>query len=964
MSTYEVRDPDSIPLSRYADLQSLPLSTLLVGQDGRIRKARSFPLAHIEPGMPLEKVLSVSYPTLAAAAQSDIPPSLPAILSTTAGPVHVLAQSLPLADGILVIITNLSAVQEAEEWRFQNTPYGVVRLGIDGVVVFANDAARRLWNDAGLVGESFADLLPKAFRPEFVSKFKEVLASRTARAIRLTSGAEVMVGDHTVHSEPRLTLLPEFLTKDALRGVQVVIREGILNALRVALREAAIGTTRTGSASEPINKPSANWRDRTRRMLDLLRDVLPHNLAIISEVSESGEWIRPILMHPEPEDSWPRMWWRTSKKEQDQLSAEPFREELSEWIRRNPDRKDEPLLKLLQAVKPDGNALESFAVVPIRPQGRAEAVLTLASTQPKRFLPPPGIDPAELAAAQDDEELPRDPLAVLSRLGLDALIVAMLQRAKVEERIEEKSLVESIAKAETVPRAASILLRELVSRFGWDHAAVFIAHRPDALEADGSKGHDHKADPGEVLRPFVQYPELENGIPHPLAIRPDYVQPLYDPELGEDFDEKRALASGMLGAAIRSARHGGTGILVASDVTERDDKGRPPHWFRSISDKQHSALTIALTINGRTRWVLDTVSRQPNAFIEEDGARVAPLVKSLAQRISELRQNKLNERLVDLMDKAVVITDETGLILQTNSRARELLGLPHMSESEGLQACKTDDCNLSTFVHGCGLPGMHESEKTLCMGPRQGTGVETHVHRYEDVTRTSDIIWVLSGADRETYNVDTKYIADTVQEVARQARAPLLLAATLAKQLGRGQLQDLIAPMAQRVSEGIAKADITFERLAEARGALRAPKREDRIVRLDALLNDIFAKLSDGDRARMRLNAAGDIVVSGDRGRLTYALRTLLNLMLSRDNDPVSITLRDLDAQAQIELSGADLTQLSTSDDLVRAQALEAAANGQKSVQAILSAHGGRLERTPTGFLLHVPVAQAREAQP
>jgi hypothetical protein len=250
------------------------------------------------------------------------------------------------------------------------------------------------------------------------------------------------------------------------------------------------------------------------------------------------------------------------------------------------------------------------------------------------------------------------------------------------------------------------------------------------------------------------------------------------------------------------------------------------------------------------------------------------------------------------------------------------------------------------------------------MGPQNGTDVETHVQRYEDVTRTSDIIWVLSGADRETYNVDTRYIADTVQEVARQARAPLLLAATLAKQIGRGQLHELIAPMAQRVSEGIAKADITFERLAEARGALHAPKREDRVVRLDALLGDILAQLSEGDRARLRLTTAGSIAVSGDRDRLTYALRTLLNLMLSRDNDPVSITLRDSDEQAQIELSGANLSQLLTSDDLVRAQALEAAANGQKSVQAILSAHGGGLQRTQNGFMLHVPVTQAREMQP
>ena len=287
--------------------------------------------------------------------------------------------------------------------------------------------------------------------------------------------------------------------------------------------------------------------------------------------------------------------------------------------------------------------------------------------------------------------------------------------------------------------------------------------RNRSIGADRAGDHAHHADPGEVLRPFAQYPDVENGAPHPLAIQHDYVQPLYDPKSGEAFDEARALASGMLGAAIRSARHGGSGILVVSDVTQPDAEGRkPPHWFRSISHTQRSAPTIALTINDRTRWVLDTVSRQPNAFIDEDGERVAPLVKSLAERIAALRQNKLNERLVDLIDKAVVITDDAGLILRTNQRARELLGLKDCE--------KTQIGNLADFVKGCGLPGLSEPDTTLCMGPRNGRGVETRVKRFEDMTRTSDIIWLLSGADRETYNFDTKYIAETRSQTSKPWR--------------------------------------------------------------------------------------------------------------------------------------------------------------------------------------------------
>ncbi len=941
-------------------LGALPLPYLVLGRDGRVTEADLSPYhlaTAIEPGASLDTALSIPFDTLIAVARSDRPKPLPALLYTATTPTLVLAQPVRQADGLLVLIISLEALQAAEKQKFEQTPYGVVRLGLDGLVDFANAAALRLWNKTELVGQRFVDLLPRDFRDEFLVKLGEVLDTQTSRSIRLTKGAAVLVGTHKVHSEPRLTLLPEFLEGNTLRGVQIVIREGIINALRVALREAALEPAKGESAPKTDRPGGQTWRDRTRRMLDLLREVLPHDLAIVSEVSDSSEWIRPTLIHPEPPNHWPRMWWRMTKEELAQFDAGPYREELTRWKQANPDRHDEPLLRLLLEVRPGGKPLESFAIVPIRPNGRTEAVLTLASTQPKRFEVSSKAAPAR-SDCDDEEELPRDPLAVLDRLGLDTLLLMMLRRARREAQAEQRALVANIEAAKTVPDAVLTLLRELVRHFGWDHAAAFITHHPDGTETMHSRGTGPHTG-AEELQLFTQFPETENGAPHPLAIPKDYTQPLYDPRPGEPFDEARARESGMLGAAIRSARRGESGVLVASDVTTLDADGRPPHWFRSVGAKPRSALTIAITINGRTRWVLDTISRQPNAFIEEDGDHIAPLVKGLAARISQLREYKLNERLIDLIDKAVLITDDAGVILRANPRARELLGLPPLYFDKG-------EHRLIEFVHGpndAELPGVHQTEATLCIGPKGGRGVETHVRRLEDMTRTSDIIWLLSGADRQVYNVDTRYIAETVQEVARQVRAPLLLAATLAKQLGRGSLEEAVAPLAKQVREGIAKADITFERLAEARGAWRDPKREERIVPLKALLDELRDTLPETDRDRLRLDAVGEAEVSGDRSRLAYALRTLLGYMLSRDTRPITITLRPLRSQAEIELSGAEIEPSSEPDDVVRAEALEAAADAQGSARAVLLAHGGGLERTPAGFQLHVPLAQDTETR-
>jgi PAS domain-containing protein len=938
--------PEQAITAGAAALSSLAIPILLLGRDGRIR-AVSAPARTLVPAAevdaPLAAALSVPLEELFAAAESAPPRSLPALLRTAAEPILVLVQPMPVADGLLLLIVSLDAVRNAEERRFLTTPYGTIRVGLNGAVRFANPAAKRFWGDEELEGREFVSLFPQPFHDAIRARLNEVLATGESRSVDLTTGGVVYLGERVVRSNPRVTFLPEFVTGSTLHGVLVVIRERVLDALRVALREEALGTAATEAAAEPGGGPASTWRQRTNRMLDLLRYVLPHDLAIVVEMSNSGGWSRPILLHPEPQQRWPRMWWRVSDDERAQLqSSAPYSVELADWLRDNPDRKNEPLLQLLLEARPKGEGMVSFAVMPIRPHERTVAVLILASARPYQFQPSDKAGPAS-----EEEELLRDPLAVLGGLGLSSLLATMLRHAKRDGEVVRTGIAASIEAAETVPQATLVLLRQLVEYFGWDHAAVYAAHRTDT---------------GEAFRLFAQHPETEDGARHPLAIPQGYTQPLYDPGPGAPLDEALAGASGMLGAAVRDARRRGTGVLVAPDVMERDAAGRPPHWFRSISDAQRSALTIAITINGRTRWVLDTVSRYRYAFIEEDGDQVAPLVKRLATRVSALRDRKLNDRLIRLIDEGVLITDESGVILRANPRAREVLGLE--MEDDG-----ADRRRLGDFVRGpegAALPQADREEKRLLVGPASGLGVEARIRRLEDPTEISDVIWLLSGADRETYNVNTRYIAETVQEVARQVRGPLLLAAYLCGRLGRGA-QDTVAPVARQARAEIAKADITFERLAEGIGARQVPKREDRAVALGGILAEVRAALPESDGTRLHIDAEGDSLVTGDRGRLAFALRTLLGHMLARDTGEVNVKLRHVNGQAELGLSGTELpstTEAAAPEDAVRAAALEAAAHGQDSVRAVLAAHGGSLEPTSVGFQLQLPLALGVETQP
>jgi hypothetical protein len=109
------------------------------------------------------------------------------------------------------------------------------------------------------------------------------------------------------------------------------------------------------------------------------------------------------------------------------------------------------------------------------------------------------------------------------------------------------------------------------------------------------------------------------------------------------------------------------------------------------------------------------------------------------------------------------------------------------------------------------------------------------------------------------------------------------------------------------------------------------------------------------------MKTGGALMVTGDRSRLAFALRTLVGNMLARDTGSVSVDLRDVGGQAKLALSAPEIpptTENATPEDVVRAEALEAATHAQDSVRAVLAAPGGGLESTPDGFLLHLPLAR------
>ncbi len=794
--------------------------------------ARLLPSAWI--GQYLAPMLGLDFAQMLIGAAEPFPKPVPGLAKDEDGTLlALLAHPLPTVCGGLVVgFTDLSAAREAEQHRFKKTPYGNLRLDSERRVRYANNAAERLFGKS-CVGRDFADLFEFTVGEQVRHAFDLVVRNENAQSVSVSSGFQTVVGSRSFPSEPLLTLLPEYAPGGRITGVLATVREQIVDALRLQLREAA-------AAEGPADFDE--WADRMRALLDVLKLAVPFDRAYLTRFSADGTWTRPVLVHPgEP---WPSAWAPVPRGIWDRLlQRRPFVFEIGEAVTFDPDNAHSPLIERHVA---DG--MVSHVMLPL-PFDQPVAALTLASREPNLFCKHGCQEQtADACWTASNDEWPLSPFKALLALQLEPLLVTMLRRLEQHEaRIQR--LGDTVGGAKTVPEATRTLLRGLLKHFGWDHATIYVVERgPEAME----------------LRPFVQYPDTDgDGRPHPLTVPWSYRQPLYDPAPGKVFDHMQARESGMMGAVIRNARRrDGPGFLVAQDVKDPSTHGKAPHWFRRVSQEEASAgeasageasaLTVAISIDDRVRWVLDTVSRHPNAFIEEDGARVAELVRKLADRVAALRTAALNETLIELVEQGVVVTDRAGTILRANRRAQGILGLPAGRQAEGVRLHDhlCPDANGTVMS----LPARERLRTNVRLGPIGGEGHDVWAERFEDSTETRDLVWLLDAKEREAFTHDARYIQATVQEVARQARGPLLLASMLAKRIVSGD-QPPFGQMVRQLRAEIGKADITFERLAETADVRRAPKRDETEVRLNELVTDIVA----GRCCTDWLRGAGDL---------------------------------------------------------------------------------------------------------
>jgi PAS domain-containing protein len=627
----------------------------------------------------------------------------------------------------------------------------------------------------------------------------------------------------------------------------------------------------------------AGWASTLRNALDILREIVPHDRAVFGVLAEGGTCFRTTLVHPPPETPWPRRWIIAPPERQTRLAEGPFIDR--DWarnVKNFPELADDPIVNQNLA---DG--MRAMLVLPVGGQGRPDAVLTLAARSEEAF---------------DGPALP-----LVSTLRVEAQLARLLRMADREDAAAVKRIGDNILDASSIATAAESLLVGLVEQFQWDHAALYLADQA-----------------GRRVLLFRQHPFLDaSGTRNGLAVPPDYTQPL-DPDCPEE--------SGMLGATFWTGQP-----LVVEDTLALSREGKPPHNFRagSTSSPQRSAMTVPVRLDGEIRWLLNIVSRTTRAFGNEDKRMVSEIVSDFEQRFALLGERLLSSELLEISEQGAVVTDRAGRILRANRRARDLLQLSGEPRGWGMLSDRGADEQAKRLLASrhtverqplriCGIPG--------------GVGNAITASRHDLASDAGDSVWLFTDLRLEEWQHDSRFVESTIREVARQARGPLMLAASFVKRITDGASN---ADLAARAMAELDKADLTYERIAASLAARKQPVRARRLLPVNVLLSELLKTLSRQDARRIVYAPPRKILrVQGDGGRLELALRLIVASMLARiHDDRIYLTLQRRSGMAVLTLSPHDARK-----SAIRSQELRVEPGAPlETASIIIAAHDGRI---------------------
>jgi PAS domain-containing protein len=646
-----------------------------------------------------------------------------------------------------------------------------------------------------------------------------------------------------------------------------------------------------------ITGEQANWRGRLAKILSYVCARLPFDRATFGVYSENVCLFRPMYIEPFTTSPWPTLWMELPAGMRAWLeSGKTWAPDIEGFVEAFPSLRNDPVVR-----QHLDDGLHAFVTLPVAGPGGPTSSLSLASRD---------------IAAYD-----QDSLLFLDELGIgESLLV--FEREIIEERVAFRERMKTeIRDSGSIKAAAEALVNGLHDFFHWNHVSIIRIDRQQKEFSLLCQSYD----------PGCQMPE-------------DFRQPISDGMLGATLHENPD-------PLIKQARP-----LIVEDTRPIPRK----YDYKPTNDRLLSTLTYPLRLNREWRWIILAEAAVARAFHGPDTEAMHYIVSELEVEINRLYAIELYKILLETTSEGVVVVDSTGSIRMANRTAREtFFGDLEKREKLGMLEEYAGDETSIKIIEGK-LPDTSRRLVLRGIDERSRTVLAT---RKSLPNEFQSSVWFFTDLENLDWNAERRYLRAVVNDVAQQTRAPLMLASF--------QLQRLVERIAEKedsevrnsvgeILTELAKADITFERLAVALSAMKEPIRESTKIDPNALAKDIIEGFPQRDRAHIKLlSSEYDLVIHGDPGRLRFVIRCILEYLLRRraEDDKSSREIRvkvsrvGPEAVIGIEIAGFETAPSrghTPTDPLWTSEALahDDAGLGLEVILEIVGAHGGWLRKT------------------
>jgi PAS domain S-box-containing protein len=745
--------------------------------------------------------------------------------------------------------TSFSVLDPEERTLLERSPIGIVEIGLDRRIHYANAEALRI------IGSS--DYRGRAFDESIVYEGSEaaVAAQLARRREGLISSYEI---DIVRQSDGRK--IPVSITGVPLRDShgQIIASLGVLRSLEV---EAAIDEI------ERLNSDTAHSQGLVLKVAAQLCRTFPADAVIVSRYSDSHGHANPFYFYRHGSErraiERSKRWIPLNAEQQVAVHEAKTRviDDLPAFMRTGiwQDKRSD---SFVQTLLDEGYA--STLSRPVRRRGRVIGTMTLLRKTAGGFQP--------------------EQMRLIDLLPVDTSVVQAIDAIDREQEARRFKLLQELSRCTTVDAAARVLATRLVEIFRWSHVSIF---RVDYVNEQIRLVAQHWLKEAQARLPEGYTQSISAGVLGRVVKRAAH-EVVSDVTQDGDYcasvqlQAVRPVRSELSWPIIWGDRRTVRWIINVEETTENAFSENETQWLGEVANEVGGMLESIGTLQFHTECFRNTAE----ATIVTDAELNIKKANPAAARLlgyDDCRQidGSLKDLLADSLDYERI----------RNSRDRDL--------GEFRLRLNAQRPNLATLLAGIEIearaldrdervPGSDSSIQAASDALSTVTAV---ISRTQLPDELGGSIFVLkdSGAMRDT--VQREMLNQATYEIAAQTRTPLSLAMAALERLGRSsEFREPIAKIVRqlgRVKHGYVKLALGNPGVALCASNARVDLRAELEAGLYGLPDDL--------RSLVHVTEGLPVVlVHGDHFQIGLLIETLLSLLLrsAPEREAIDVVLR------------------------------------------------------------------------